>query len=226
MSKTATPAKRARKSPPAIPTLDQYGNIQRAYDYFNKALFNGELAPCLLTLGRDVKKCYGYFHANQWQRTTDTDETCHTISLTPMHLSRPLREVLSTLVHEMVHLWQEDHGAKKSKNGYHNTEWGNKMKEIGLYPSSTGEEGGKETGQKVSHYILNGGAYEQAFNKLPDDVGLAWLGVQGLTKQKKADKNKVKYVCLECDLKCWAKPDVCLICGTCNEELEPVENAD
>jgi len=40
------------------------------------------------------------------------------------------------------------------------------MKEIGLQPSSTGEPGGKETGQTVSHYIIPGGRYAKASAKL------------------------------------------------------------
>ena len=36
-------------------------------------------------------------------------------------------------------------------------QWAAKMREIGLQPSSTGEEGGKETGQSMSHYIIPDG---------------------------------------------------------------------
>jgi hypothetical protein len=40
------------------------------------------------------------------------------------------------------------------------------VKEIGLQPSTTGEPGGKETGQSVTHYILPGGPYAKAYAKL------------------------------------------------------------
>jgi hypothetical protein len=40
------------------------------------------------------------------------------------------------------------------------------MKEIGLQPTATGEPGGKETGQHVTHYIIPGGLYARAFAKL------------------------------------------------------------
>jgi hypothetical protein len=40
------------------------------------------------------------------------------------------------------------------------------MKEIGLQPPITGEPGGKETGQTVSHYIIPGGRYAKASAKL------------------------------------------------------------
>ncbi len=36
------------------------------------------------------------------------------------------------------------------------------MKAIGLHPSSTGKEGGEETGDRVSHYILPDGPFDVA----------------------------------------------------------------
>ena len=35
------------------------------------------------------------------------------------------------------------------------------MGAIGLIPSDTGAPGGKQTGQKVSHYIAGGGRFER-----------------------------------------------------------------
>ena len=46
--------------------------------------------------------------------------------------------------------------------GYHNKEWAAKMREIGLMPTDTGQPGGKDTGQKVTHFIEPGGRFEQA----------------------------------------------------------------
>jgi hypothetical protein len=40
------------------------------------------------------------------------------------------------------------------RRSYHDRQWAATMKEIGLRPSTTGEPGGKETGQSVTHYIL------------------------------------------------------------------------
>jgi hypothetical protein len=215
----------AHAAPKIPPTTEQFGNLQAAYDYFNTELFDGKLSPCMLLFGRDQKNCYGYFHAHQWT-TGKKDKQgrpimCHTISLTPTHLSRPLVDVFSTLVHEMCRLWQADE-SKLPKNGYHNKEWAEKMKSVGLYPSSTGKPGGKEVGPRVSHYIVDGGPYANAFKKLPKDVTLAWLGVQ-TPKKEKALRNKVKYVCPECDMKVWGKPECNVQCGDCNVPmLEPV----
>jgi hypothetical protein len=82
----------------------------------------------------------------------------------PSHfVERP--EVLSTLVHEMVHLWQYHHG-KPSRSGYHNTEWAAKMAALGLMPSNTSAPGDKRTGQQMTHYIIAGGLFGHAADAL------------------------------------------------------------
>jgi hypothetical protein len=43
---------------------------------------------------------------------------------------------------------------------------GGQDEEIGLQPSTTGAPGGKETGQSVTHYIVDGGPYARAYAKL------------------------------------------------------------
>lgn len=199
-----------------VPTTSQYGNIQLAYDYFNDKLFDGKLAQCMLTLRGQNKRCMGLFHAEQWQGTKE-DDKCHEIALTPCNLSRPLEDVFSTLVHEMVHLWQQDHGTP-SRNGYHNKEWGAKMKDVGLYPSDTGKEGGKETGQQMTHYVIEGGPFYVAFKDMPEEIKLPWIGVPLQEKDKKG-KNKVKYVCT-CDDKVWGKPGLEIRCDVCGELFE------
>src|SRR2546430_12513985 len=76
----------------------------------------------------------------------------------------------------MAHLWQHHFGTPPRGGGYyHNREWAAKMKEIGLYPSSTGAAGGKETGQNMSHYVIAGGAFATACAALVSDgFKLAW----------------------------------------------------
>ena len=122
------------------PTRETYDQFQEAYAYFNRVLFEGQLPNCLLTLQRN-KRSYGYFCGDRFGRTDGlvTDE----IALNPRYFhDRPVAEVLSTLAHEMEHLWQH-HFGKPGRGSYHNKEWAQRMKAIGLHPSSTGKEGGE-----------------------------------------------------------------------------------
>lgn len=86
----------------------------------------------------------------------------------------PPEEVMQTLVHEMVHLWQY-HFGKPGRRGYHNKEWANKMESIGLMPSSTGQPGGKRTGDKMADYIIEGSVFDNLCqNLLTGDFRISW----------------------------------------------------
>ncbi len=93
------------------------------------------------------------------------------IALNPMkwHLLST-EECLSILVHEMCHQ-QQQHVGKPSRNGYHNKEWGRMMKAVGLIPSDTGKPDGKQTGQRMHHYIEPG----RALRKIVRRAAEGWL---------------------------------------------------
>jgi predicted SprT family Zn-dependent metalloprotease len=58
-------------------------------------------------------------------------EVVDEIALNPRtFIDRTDREIVSTLVREMVHLWQF-HFGKPGRRGYHNKQWATKMEEIG-----------------------------------------------------------------------------------------------
>ena len=102
------------------------------------------------------------------------------------------------------------------------------MEDIGLMPSSTGEEGGKRTGQKMSHYIIPGGKFETITKILVgDNFNLKWCSVVGKgmldpdKKPKTRKKSKVKYTCPDCHQNAWARPEANLMCGECRVDMEP-----
>jgi predicted SprT family Zn-dependent metalloprotease len=213
----------------ANPTPRTYNSLEGAYDYFNLKLFGRQLPSCLITMQRH-KGAYGYFSSDRFASVADPDEMTDEIALNPAAFAnREPIDILSTLAHEMAHLWQY-HFGKPSRNGYHNREWASKMREIGLIPTDTGQLDGKETGQRMTHIIETGGRFEQACKD--------WLIAQGeflyydravdYEKQKKKRASKTKYVCPGCDLNAWAKPDAFLVCGDCGEpmEAEPADQGD
>jgi hypothetical protein len=185
-------------------------------------LFDGKLPRCLITMQRK-NKSYGYFAGGRFG-TLDGEEIANEIALNPSHFrQRTTEQNLSTLVHEMVHLWQHHHG-KPSRTGYHNKEWATMMKAVGLIPSDTAAHGGKETGQHVSHYIEAGGAFDRAcadLVKLGFIVPYVELWTEGEEKtRKKKAASKTKYTCASCDLNVWGKPEIKVICGPCMELME------
>ena len=141
----------------------------------------------------------------------------HELALNPDgFIGRSDEQITSTLAHEMAHVWQHVHG-KPGARGYHNKEWAAKMKAIGLMPSNNGMVGGKETGQRMTHYIVPDAAFATAFARL---AATGWkLNLQSAHRAggKKAPPSKVKFTCPECGSNMWGKPDSKDICGECNQ---------
>lgn len=201
----------------STPTLDQFRAYQVAYDYFNGELFDAQLKPCLLNFRGKHKRNMGLFWPRRWVRVGGG--VTHEIALNPDVLDRPLADTFSTLVHEMVHQWQEDY-ATPPRGGYHDREWAAKMLAVGLVPSDTGKPGGKQTGQQMSHFIDPDGPFQRALDRMPADVRLPWLsgGLSAVPKPPSKNKLKVKYTCT-CGQTVWGKAEMTVICGECGESF-------
>lgn len=215
MSKTKT---KSKSKPLATPTSAQFTAYMAMYDWFNAQLFAGKLNPVLLNFSRK-SKALGFFAPNRWTSRLDagTTSTAHEISLNPSHLgARDARATASTLVHEMVHAWQQQTG-KPGRGGYHNDAWADLMEGVGLMPSDTAAPGGKRTGDRVSHYIVEGGAFAVAFKKMPKGHALPWSSIDiDVSKPKKTTASKLKYTCPECEANAWGKPELNILCGDCD----------
>jgi predicted SprT family Zn-dependent metalloprotease len=225
-----------------IPTQETYAQLQKAYDYLNWYLFENALPNCLITLQRRGRT-YGYFSPDRFGRKDGlrTDE----IALNPQYFPDGTREILSTLVHEMVHLWQQ-HRRTAGRGGYHNAEWAAKMRSLGLQASHTGEKGGKETGDHMDHYVLPDGLFARAVEELlASGFEITWADVTG-TNSGSPDKGgtgstagggsqnggrgsqsgvRTKYSCPHGDQNAWAKPGAKLVCGEHWVRMEPASRS-
>jgi predicted SprT family Zn-dependent metalloprotease len=202
--------------PEDTPNTKVSKQLDEAYRFYNKALFDGKLADAYFHLHRK-RNALGYFWEARSSGITVDGKAVHEIALDPDKLNRTLEENLSTIVHEMVHFWQQDHG-KVSRATHHNKEWANKMESIGLMPSSTGRPGGKRTGMRVSHYTIKGGKFDEATKEL---LARGYrLAVNGTPKRGRLTKPyRTTWKCPECNDTALAKHTIKLICGKCNVSL-------
>lgn len=215
-----------RQNEPAATVL-AYSELQVAYDFFNRELFDGRLPPALITLSRAHKNAKGYYWGERFARR-DGEEVIDEIALNPSTLTmldRDDRDILSTLVHEMTHLEQK-HFGKAPKGGYHDVAWGKLMDAVGLEPTSTGAAGGKRTGTKVTHMIVDGGRFDVACAKLlKDGFVIPYMDRKfsdaEQERAKKKTQSKTKFCCPTCDAAAWGKPTLQVVCGDCEEVMEP-----
>lgn len=193
--------------------------LQDAYESFNKELFNNELPKLpniLITISRK-NRAYGYFAPSAFKNSTDE---VHEIALTPASLSRTTLESLSTLLHEMVHCWQQVYG-KPGRNGYHNKQWANKMKDVGLKPFSI-LDSKLETGFKCSHEIVP----NSVFTDLAEVFTKQFGDIQLQTNYFVPTNNKVtvkKRPVVKCQCGSFTVPfgvNLKITCNTCGDEVE------
>ena len=216
--------------------------FEHAYAFFNEQLFGGELPECMVVLHRK-RGARGYFWQDQWTArkpdgTLDEHVGRHEIAMVPDTFSgRSTKDIMSTLVHEMCHLQEQEQG-KPTTTG-HGRGWVAMMDAVGLLPYAIGcypekDADGqwirprRQSGRKVSHVIVEGGPFDKACDALlATGVDIIWslkpatAAASALAAKKK--KSKTKYTCPACGANAWAKPESLLICGVDMETLEEAE---
>jgi len=186
------------------PTIDNAEDLQEAFDFFNTELFDGELPHAMLTMVAK-KSTNGYYAHEKYCGPNNTRVS--EIALNPeIAHTRSERDTLSTLVHEMAHLWQFYFGTPSRQNAsYHNREWAEKMKTVGLWPQAS-DGSGKETGQKMTHSIGEGGAFAEAYERYKErGLALKYSAIPHVPKTKNKKANRSKYTAND-GSQVWGKP--------------------
>jgi hypothetical protein len=212
-------SKQTSHEPPSYDPITpaEYSGLQEAYTHFNNQLWGGALPDVFITYQRHAHS-RGYFANDRFSGRLDKS-AAHELALNPDgFVGETDKKICSTLVHEQAHVWQHVHG-KPSARGYHNKQWAAKMRSIGLQPSSTGMPGGRETGQRMSHYILDDGAFSLSYDEL---AATGWkLNLQSAHRppSRGGGKNKTKFICPDCGQNAWGKADLRITCTSCGLEM-------
>ncbi len=203
------------------PMPQSYGPLRQACILLNRRLFDGKLPPCLVTLQRS-RHAYGFFAGRRF-RSAKGARVIDEIALNPAHFaSRGAKKVLSTLAHELAHQWQH-HLGKPPSTAYHNRQWAEKMRSIGLIPSDTGRPGGRQTGRQMTHYIKHSGPFDHAADEMIAKGFVLAIVERSSPKAKlialKKKLSKTAYYCPRCFAKAWAKAGSDFLCRPCRARL-------
>lgn len=171
------------------PTIETYPELQRAFNYFNEQLFDNKLSSPLFILESNVRFA-GHFTKDKFT-SADGKRKTHQIALNPARFHKAsVKENLSTLVREMCHQYQVEHG-QESRRFYHDKQWADYMQERGLIPSDTGLPGGKRTGQTMKHYIEVGGRFDVLASQLiKDGFSFAWHDADTMARHRQNEKQR------------------------------------
>jgi len=223
------------------PTEEFYTFWEYLYNFYNGQLFNGELKKVMFTITRK-KNTLGYFSPKRWENTIDGElQKLDELAMNPTFFKNfSIEHIMATLVHEMCHVWQFQFGhvTKQVSKGYHNKAWVKKMIAVGLQPSNTGEEGGKQTGYQMHHYILEDGQFAHATEMLKTiaDFKKLWVDVNSVrnesledlegeeeeaAEEPKKKPTRIKYVCACTNI--YGGVDLNITCNECGEAFAPAE---
>lgn len=175
-SKTSTPpvadeeTNRAIREVASTPTEQHLipapivAELYRHVDAMGSVFFAGELPAIVLSFDVRNRRNLGHYCLRRnglgvrWN-----------VNLNPIHLGRPVYEVLATLLHELAHAWQYERGTG-GKPPHHNREFVEKCEAMGIPTNAHGHYLGVRHGSPFHDYCTaHGVAFPPASDVAGDD---------------------------------------------------------
>lgn len=125
--------------------------LYRHVDQMRAEFFAGQVPEVVLSFDITDKRTLGHYVIRRnglgvrWN-----------INLNPVHFARPLFHILSTLLHELAHAWQHEHGTP-SKPPHHNKEFREKCEAFGVPTDEGGHDLGVRHGSPFEEYCRRHG---------------------------------------------------------------------
>jgi hypothetical protein len=189
--------------------LGAVGELERAFDELKDLFPNKDKfeMPIITVQSQGRKSAFGWFCENKWQDEWEKRQRPE-INISAEYLSRPILDIIQTLIHEMTHYSNNLDGIKDcSPNQYHNKKFAIRCQEIGLIAKS-GYRGWSNTelSPELRERILSLDIREDAFALFRD----------GETKRKAPTKlNKWRCGCTNARV----ATDFAATCLKCNQIL-------
>ena len=197
------------------------GYLNKIFDLLNEEFFESALSRPTITI-QSTPKAYGHFSLREDTWVSKLGGT-HEINIGAGTLARPIEEVVSTLLHEMVHYWNYEHGVQDCSRGntYHNRRFKEAAESRSLTVEHSDKYGWSHTSpaDELLEFVINNDLTDILINR-NEFSGFQMTGTgthSGTsipTTPKKSSSRK--YVCPCCGMSVRATKIVnigCLDCG-------------
>jgi hypothetical protein len=196
-----------------MPTLGKTTfELERLFRLLNDEYFRGELSRPIITVQTSGKKpTLGWCTSGKVWKQGDKAEY-YEINLSAEYLTRSDAEIVTTLLHEMVHLCCSQHDIKDtSRSGtYHNERFKAAAEARGLNVTQNDKYGWHDTTLQDSSILDILKVNRQAFK-------VARQAAQAKAGGKKSSSRK--YICPSCGMTVRATKEVNIVCGDCQEPM-------
>lgn len=212
-----------------VKTSRTAGYLEKIFRALNRDFFGGELEEPIITI-QSTPRAYGHVTvAKIWKRKEDWR---HELNLGAETLNRPIEEVVATMLHEMVHLYNLAHGVQDCSRGgsYHNRKFKEEAERRGLSIQHHEKYGWTitEATEETIEYIIEQGWDEVQINRgggiwTPPSNGGSKTGDPSGQDPKPPKKSSTrKLICPCCGNSVRATKAVRIMCMDCNEQMQEV----
>lgn len=192
--------------------------MMKMFNSFNDYYFGKELPKVIITFEAGYKKgAYGWITTNkEWKQGK---EEKHCINISADYLDRDVYRVMSTLLHEMCHLYAMEKGIQDTSRAgiYHNKKFKQIAENHGLIVQEADKIGWSVTSPTP-----------QTINFIDENCPITSFEVMMKKPEEKAKTAKTKqssrkYICPCCGATVRATKELKIICGECfDPDDEPV----
>lgn len=188
--------------------------LENAFDILNRQFYNGELPKPVIQFYADTKeKAYGWITRDDVWSANGTK--AKEINICANFARRNMYNIYATLLHEMAHLYNLEHGIQDttSNNYYHNKRFKETAEAHGLVIERDKKYGWSVTSlndeaRTVVDNLLNNTKLDMSYTLPPKG------------KKTKKKQNSFKHVCPTCGaIARTSKDGMHLICGDCMEPM-------
>jgi hypothetical protein len=197
--------------------------LYRCFGLFNGHFFDAKLPePAITIQTKGKRQAYGWCStAERWQ-SKDESIKKYEINLTAEHLDRDPVDIMRTLLHEMIHLYNVVNGVKDCSRGgtFHNKRFKEAAERFGMHFDDSPDPKYGWTLAKLTPATID---LIQSWNINREAFQIARLVPSVETATAKKKSNSYKLECPKCGIKLRAsKPGIVVLCKEC--EVELVEN--
>ncbi|BAY27191.1 hypothetical protein NIES2100_70130 [Calothrix sp. NIES-2100] len=166
---------------------EQSFRLFNIYNHLRINIFDGKLPEDTVLKIEYRAESDGVYRPGKWD-DTQNQKVLDEIKINEKLLILPKEELLTALVHQMIHQWQFHYGSRKTARHYHNREYVQKAASIGLIVEPDSSE----------QSIDPNGKFMQVSQGLDCELILKPRNVISQSEAKPKSKGKEKYICPEC----------------------------
>lgn len=207
-----------------VKTSRTAGYLEKIFRALNNKYFGGQLEEPIITI-QSTPRAYG--HVTVGKAWSKGNENRHELNIGAGTLDRPIENVVATMLHECVHLWNMQQGIQDTSRGgaYHNKRFRDAATARDLQISYDKRIGWSITQptDALCEFILDQGwedikmhRIEWSFAPRGAGSGNAAGGAAGNTPTTNGNSHSIKYTCPRCGCSVRATKIVRIKCADCD----------